>query len=967
MLHEMSTFHNEEEDALLLKMPPHIAARFYKQPKKPSGRRRSSSSSSTGTGYIHPSERAQSRRMKFLESRKSRLAAQALHAEKVRNRVNHGSHQVLSARLRALNDSLAAAKEAREALLAKTAAACASEVQKAKAIAEEVRIKREGDIQAIKDSMQDKLNAAEERRAELLKLRAQNRRPRGSSASKTISEVNEIVGPLRQAAKAAAAAECERSIEEVEDGAARRIQRNWLSHHNATVVKEFTSRGFTIESIKNMPFEEATALIRDSGLVKATENLLRLGGLLDSDEAANVTRACRTFLSAYLILGHPASVLSNDGENEKASIDMAVGSESLEFITDMDMQALITQSKDLLCAFESWISTANMYNGFRGSPTRRHALADAYQPFSIAFNSWKERDQIELLNGMINQFVELDLLWQKVKDDSEPQVALEFKDSIKENQMMILSRMKTIGGNRATEMLKKAIQKARRKLRQKQADKKPRAVATEPEAANTQPPSLDMHSAMQRVEEGARADEDSTLSYQVDDETRFKLSNRQIAHELALDRNFRFQERSKSQIEQTIEYQAKKAFYDIMREDIDNGELEKWIPSMAETVRQKLLRMLPPKSSVYQTVSSVIDIELITQQCRAKTYDHVGFFNFVYSLLPKLCSPARDEALKELVNEEAQNQDYITRLEKMLDFLELMQLDHANYLLMVAAPHIIPEAIRYEQISFADDLDAGRLTLNNTKAWLKDIVEKRVSELQARDVENVNHPRQRPSVLSLVNQAYISLLVSLNPITAAPIPETFHLDLDRMQKLHSDVHKVVVSSAMLLTIKSLLRKDARTAWRLLREKIIELVENEPFSTTPETRADKLVEFIRVDLAVTPTEQQLTHIRSASARLFAQVSRATMGDTTALNADPVVKVMLSRLQSFVLARLNAQSPKDKVRLASSASETLTSFGMAEQINEIGVLVQEILNLATVNRECYGKWYEEIVDEELGREV
>ncbi|KAF3929857.1 hypothetical protein ABW19_dt0203855 [Dactylella cylindrospora] len=946
MLHDRSVFHPEEDDAVVLKMPPHLAARFYK-PKKSTQRRRSSSTSSTG-GYIHPTERAHSRRLKFLESRKSRLAAQALHAEKVRSRVNHGSHQVLSARLQALNDSLTAAKEAREALLAKTAAACASEVAKAKAIAEEVRLKREGEIQAIKDGMQDKLNAAEERRMELLKARQSPRRPRGSSASlKTVSEINDVIEPLRKAARdGTISPRRPQTIEEIQDGAARRIQRNWMAHRNASIVSEFTSRGFTIDSIKAMPFEEATATIQNPDLVKATGNLLRLGGLLeDSEEVANVTKACRTFLSAYLILGHPAEVLSNDGENEKT---------------------LITQSRDLLCAFEEWISTANLYNGFRGSPTRRQALVDAYQPFSIAFNSWKERDQLELLNGMINQFVELDTLWQKVKDDAEPQVAAEFKESIQENQMMILSRMKAIGGKKATEMLRKAIAKSRRKLHRKQADKKPRAVVTETEAAKPSTDSLDIQTAMQHVEEGTREDEGTTLSYQTafDDEARFKLTNRQIAHELLLDRNFRFKERTKDQLEQTVEYQAKKAFYDLMREDIAAGELEKWIPVMAETVRQKLLRLVPPGSSAHQVISNSIDIELITQQCRAKTYDHVPFFNFLYSILPKLCSPARDEACQALVNDQSPDQDYISRLEKLLDFLELMQLDNANYYLMTAAPHIIPHAVEYEQHMFSEDIAAGRFGLSRTTAWLKDAAEKRIAELQARDVENVNHPRQQPTVFNLVNEGFASLLVNLDPLTDAAVPETFHLDIERVVKLHDEVHKIVVTSAMLLTIKSLLRKDARTAWRPLREKTVELMDNVPMTMTADARAEELAKFVKDDLAVEPTDGQLNHIKSAATRLFTHIASAKMGDTSGLLADPVVKVMLSRLKGFVLARLNAQTPKDKVRLASGANETLTSFGMAEQITEVGGLVEEILLMAAVNRECYSKWYGDIVKAILG---
>ncbi|KAK6499623.1 hypothetical protein TWF481_009988 [Arthrobotrys musiformis] len=944
------TFHSEEDDAVLLKMPPHIAARFYK-PKKPAQRRRSSSNSSTSSGYIHPTERAHSRRLKFLESRKSRLAAQALHAEKVRSRVNHGSHQVISARLQAINDSLRAAKEAREAQLAKTAAACASEVAKAKAIAEGVRLKRESEIQAIKDGVQDKLNAAEERRLELLRAR-QNRRPRGSSASlKNPTEISEVVEPLRKAARDGAGTTSppkrNPTAEEIRDSAARRIQRNWVAHRNSEIVSSFVRQGITLETFGTMQFEIATAAIQSPELAKATGNILQLSGVLeDCEEAANITKACRTFLSAYLILGHPAAVLSNDGENEKA---------------------LIVQSRDLLCAFESWILSTSANNGHRGAPRRREAFIDAYQPFSIAFNAWKERDQLELLNGMANQFVELDALWQKVKDDSEPQVAAEFKESIQENQMIILSRMKAIGGKKATEMLKKAVQKSRRRLHRKQADRKPRAVVSETASSNPATQNLGIQAAMQQVEDGSKADEDSVLSSQTafDDDKRFKLSNRQIAHELLLDRGFRFKERTKDQIYQTVEYQAKKAFYDLMREDIADGKFEKWVPSMAETVRQKLLRLVPSGSSVHQIISASIDIDLITQQCRAKTYDHVPFFNFVYSLIPKLCSPARDEACQALVNNISPDQDYyISRLERLLDFLELMQLDHANYQLMTAAPHIIPHAAQYEQHMFTEDLAGGRFDLSRTKTWLNATISERLAELASRDTEGVNHPRQQPSALSLVNQGYVTLLIHLNPLSSVVLPETFHMDGERVLNLYNDVNTVVVSSAILLTVKSLLRKDARTAWKGAREKAAQLMENPRLSS--DAKADALVTFFKEDLGAGITDAQAGHIRPAVRRLFGNLENARKGDTSGLLADPVVKVMLSRLKGFVLARLNALTPKDKVKLASGAVETLTSFGMAEQVAEIAGIVDSVLALATVNKECYWKWYSEIITQAVAQE-
>lgn len=265
---------------------------------------------------------------------------------------------------------------------------------------------------------------------------------------------------------------------------------------------------------------------------------------------------------------------------------------------------------------------------------------------------------------------------------------------------------------------------------------------------------------------------------------------------------------------------------------------------------------------------------------------------------------------------------------------------------------------------FAEDLAGGRFDLSRTKAWLNTTISERLAELASRDAEGVNHLRQQPSVFTLVNQGYISLLIHLNPLSSVILPETFHMDGERVVNLYKEVNTVVVSSAMLLTIKSLLRKDARTAWKGAREKTAELMEDPRL--TSEAKADALVTFLKDDLGTGISEAQVGHIRPAVKRLFGNVENAKRGDTSGLLADPVVKVILARLKGFILARLNAQTPKDKVRLASGAVETLTSFGMAEQVVEVAGIVDGVLRLAAANRECYWKWYEEIVSDAMAQE-
>lgn len=288
-------------------LPPHIQARFTK--------RRRHNLNSAAANKVPAADKAQSRRASILESRKNLLRARAVYAEKVRSRCYKDSHEALAARLMALQSSLSQAQKSRNAILAKTAAACANEVAKAKQIAQEIKLKREEEAKALKDGMADRLMEAEKRRLELQRARRNSRRSRGSSSSiKAYVESSVSLESI-------SIEENKRSQEE----AAIAIQRAYRLNRNRQIVKMFMDLGLTVESVRDSPFDEITALMNEERIQRATSRLLQLCGLLQAtkgpttakEDVVDTEKACRIFLSTYVILGHPSEVLSNDGQDEK--------------------------------------------------------------------------------------------------------------------------------------------------------------------------------------------------------------------------------------------------------------------------------------------------------------------------------------------------------------------------------------------------------------------------------------------------------------------------------------------------------------------------------------------------------------------------------------------------------------------------------------------------------------------------
>jgi hypothetical protein len=125
-------------------------------------------------------------------------------------------------------------------------------------------------------------------------------------------------------------------------------------------------------------------------------------------------------------LGHPTQVFSNKGEQE---------------------QDLITRPATCSYASNNSCHTPVPQN-YNSPATDQETLSEAYSTFFTAFSAWKARDSTVLVQTMIAQFVELDAIWQTVKSDTNGDVAADYREGIRDNQTMLLVRLKSSRGLR---------------------------------------------------------------------------------------------------------------------------------------------------------------------------------------------------------------------------------------------------------------------------------------------------------------------------------------------------------------------------------------------------------------------------------------------------------------------------------------------------------------------------------------
>jgi hypothetical protein len=965
----LSTILAGDDDSRKFTPPPRIAARFY----RPTNSRRKSSAASSRRNSItsahshqsHASNRsyhgtAQSnhiaqhlRRASILESRKARLADRAAHAEKVRLRA-----ALAKAAPRSTNNSeerALAAHQAREKNLAEIVASCAEEVKRAKGIAESMKEKREAEGKKLRREMEERLAEAEKRREEILN-RGNAKRGRSLSMMRDSpsTQSRKSLSPMPEVTEAIS-----------DETAATRIQQKWRVFQRSKLLKSFAELGLSIEGVRDTSFEDVVALLAEEKVLISTAQILRLCGLREGESGSvNEMTAVRTFLSAFLILGHPKQVLSSKGESGvQEQVGVAPGAPILrDDLANPQLQDLVAKARDLLISFENVLSRLTVTNYFTPPPAPLATLSECYATFFNAFIAWKARDSNTLIDMMVLQFVELDAIWQTVKDSTEEAVTGSYREGIRENQLKLMVRIKRLAGEKEGKRLITAAIKEARKLRAKKpaGDSKPRAADGEPSSRGSVLGDLAgsahaVSSTLQTLTPPSTPGRGSTSPTHVD-ELRTASSvipdNRIVVHELAINKEYRIEMEDCLQQRGTIN----EMIFRSMRRDVQNGNSDPWVLAMAENIKGKLQRLLQPGNSMHTLIGDSLDLEIIAQELRCGGFSYEKFFAFMASILPRLCAPFRDDEVKNLVQNTLQNGDVVDRLEALMRFIDEMQLDYANFMLQQSAPELIKHAMPYEQKRFADDLDQGVHTLAFTEKWWKDSRAKVLAETARRDPEGINLPKNRPTPDKFYAQMLVDIFTDLGS-GSDRLPETLALDLKRVLRIKTQIRHIVTAGAILLQSKNLLKRDVRSQWKNEASRIMSVLDS------TKTAADAR-EGIQVALESSRSMPSATkaHIRELVRKIVENSYENAAASTSDIKmavpaiSEPVMRLLLTRLRGHILSRLSAITAQEKVKATSTASEMLSTLGLPEFVSQVGGIVEELGRVGMVDRESHAVWYE-----------
>jgi hypothetical protein len=883
------------------------------------------------------------RRASFLEDRRARLADRAAHAEKVRLRAalaKAAPRGSVASEERAL-----AAQQAKERILAEIVANCSEEVRKAKQRAEQIKEKREQDSARIKAQIEERMAEAGRRREE---LRIKNTPKRGRGQSGTGRKPSESSPPANDRVRTPL----------THDEATARLA-GWLSgciRRNA--IQQFNSLGLTVDGIRDTSFDSVVDLLALPRVLTISARLFRICGLHEGEPASvEEMAAVRTFLSAYLILGHPSQVLSNRNDMNEEDADSTLATHRLPStdLSNPQLQDLIGKAKDLLVTFETILSRLTPSNRFTMPPGLQNTLSEAYAVFYNAFIAWKSRDSNALIEVMLMQFVELDAIFHTVKDTTDDAAASLYRKSIQDSQMMLIVRIKRLAGQeKGKKMIFEAVSQARkaRSAKKSTRDTKPR-VADAPvgEASKTAsslvsagiqtptPPSTPGSKTQAKAEEPS-----FDLGGLIPD-------NRVVVHELAINKEYQLP---------PDEFRAQKAapmqpLYAHLRSTMHDPSDEQCFLAfmvLASIIRDKLQQLLKPGNSLYNFVGEILDPELAKQQFTLGNFSYEKFFTAMASLLPKLCAPARDDELKDLIQTKFAKGDITDRIEALHGFIDLMLCDYVNYLLMVASGSLIEGAAAYEARQFTADVENKGLGLTAAQATWKAARSKVLGEVQRKDPEGINHPRSRPAASRIYAQMLVDIFTQTTPLTAEQVPEMLRFDLKRIDEVSHSIRRIATAGAVLLQCKNILKRDVRSAWKMEASRIMTVLEaeHESIDTT-------------VDGTMAALESGRSMPGATKSQLRALVTRVLvagqkMGRDLEEPSEPVLRLLMTRLRGNILTRLTAQSASEKVKAANAAGEKLASLGLSEFVEKVRHISDLLDKVGTVDRAAHGPWWDAV---------
>ncbi|XP_050454121.1 T-complex protein 11-like protein 1 isoform X2 [Cataglyphis hispanica] len=417
------------------------------------------------------------------------------------------------------------------------------------------------------------------------------------------------------------------------------------------------------------------------------------------------------------------------------------------------------------------------------------------------------------------------------------------------------------------------------------------------------------------------------------------MKNMALAHEIAVDKNFQLQklEPEDGSFHRRVKEIMHKAFWNLLAKKLaeDPPDYSHALILLKE-IKESLDELVPPQNSrIKENIREVLDLDLIKQQAEKGVLDFHHYAQYIISVMSKICAPVRDERIKEL----SQQVDIIETFKGVMELLQLMRLDLANFTITMMRPNIIAMSVEYEKAKFAEFLKINSNGLQYTEKWLLSHFDpEKIASSSSSDTSNI-----RQITHSLVTEAYLDLLEwDFNPNA-----ETLMLDQGRILELRDTTSRLSVIGSVILLVNNTIGAPIHgisSFKKNIKEHLNALLDSVHSNKDLKAAMPNIVLQVKEDVKATLREVDAPEL-SPELETLLEGQIADLVDTK-----HKIRYLVSlRIRQFL----------QKIIQTQSVAPQQVPPGLSSLQEELTAIAARFVILISHNRSVFGEYYQDIV--------
>lgn len=416
------------------------------------------------------------------------------------------------------------------------------------------------------------------------------------------------------------------------------------------------------------------------------------------------------------------------------------------------------------------------------------------------------------------------------------------------------------------------------------------------------------------------------------------LTNMALAHEIAVDKDFSLQKiQPASEVEKQVKEVMQRAFWDLLSEQLtdDPPKFTQALALLQEIKTMLFSILLPQHEKLKEKIDGVLDLEVIQQQIDNNCLNFAEYAAFVLNVMGMLCAPVRDDQLAVLkAMDEA---DIVGLFKGIMDLLEQMKLDMANFTIQQVRPVIVSQSVDYEKTKFKEFLDKQEDGLSNTRSWL----------LRHAPTEEEGETARYHKLLGqrVLNEGFTELL---EWDEYYQLPETLVMDQKRIYALRDKVERVSVSTAVILLSFTQLNS------------VIIPVDSQKVKETIKSHVDILLEDFFED------SDLLRILPAVAAQVVKDVNDYLVEKKREKLSEQLVKGLTEQIETL-------EDPNQKIRdllqkrivdfnkqiVSGTMKNVQVPPGLTICKSDLGEIAGQFVRLVNYNKNVFGEFYNDII--------